>query len=565
MMINFQDNHEVLEKVKAIELEGGTRRIERNMTREELDALFKMDDCICSINYETIKDSKKTNNGFGNGFFCKFENKNFPFQKALFTNNHILNKESIDKGKKIKLLYRGKNITIEMTEKRHKFTNESLDYTCIEILEEDGINNFFEIDEAVLNNRSSLKNEDIFILQYNESNSTAFSSGKIFDIMDNIIIHSAVTEKGSSGSALIRRNRNELKYIVGIHYATIKKYDNYNLAISFDNILEDLKLKINEKSSKIIAQIRIPKKNYKARIINSSENAERDGLILESSILKNEKEIRTCSIYINSKKIDFDYYHIFKNPGNYQIIYIFPHLLNSTNLMFYKCKDLEYLDLSNFNTENVTNMSGMFNRCLGLRTLILTNLKTEKVKDMSWMFNECSSLTDLDLSSFNTNKVQNMGKMFNRCDCLVNLNVSTFNTKNVTSMLFMFWGCRSLRKLNLSNFNTEKVENMQGMFSNCQFLEELDVSNFNTEKVTTMLEMFNGCRALEVLDLKSFKITNVKDMLGMFADCNSLVNLDISNFDSKNVIDVNWLFSGCHNLNKENVKSKDNRILKTFD
>ena len=29
--------------------------------------------------------------------------------------------------------------------------------------------------------------------------------------------------------------------------------------------------------------------------------------------------------------------------------------------MFKECKELEYLDLSNFNTENVTDMSFMFN------------------------------------------------------------------------------------------------------------------------------------------------------------------------------------------------------------
>ena len=64
-MINFQDNHEVLEKVKAIELEGGIKKIGKGVTRDETERLFRIDDCICSINFETIKDSKKTNNGFG--------------------------------------------------------------------------------------------------------------------------------------------------------------------------------------------------------------------------------------------------------------------------------------------------------------------------------------------------------------------------------------------------------------------------------------------------------------------------------------------------------------------
>ena len=42
--------------------------------------------------------------------------------------------------------------------------------------------------------------------------------------------------------------------------------------------------------------------------------------------------------------------------------------------MFYECNSLTNIDLSNFNTQNVTNMS--------------------------YMFYECSSLTNIDLSNF---------------------------------------------------------------------------------------------------------------------------------------------------------------------
>ena len=549
-----------------IEKQGGTQINSKPMEKNEIDELYRREDCMCLINFETIKEGKNINDGLGTGFFCKLNNSYIPFQKALFTNNHILDKESIGLGKKIKFIYQGKTIRIEITEKRHKYTSPRLDYTCIEIFDEDGINNFLEIDESVLKNKITLKDEDIFILQFNENKKLCFSSGKILYIKNDKFFHSAVTCRGASGSPLIRRNRNELNYVVGIHFGTLRNHKYGNLATSFDNILEDLKLKIIETSKiKIIAHINIPSSNYKARIINSSENAEREGLKLDNSILKNEEEIKRCLIFINKKKIDFEYIYNFQKPGKYEIIYIFHNLLNSTNLMFFRCKDLCDLDLSNFNTENVTNMSGMFNKCLNLEKIYLTNINTEKVEDMSWMLNECTSLKDLDLSSFKTGKVQNMGKMFNRCESLVNLNISTFNTENVTNMLFMFWKCKSLKELDLSKFDTGKVENMQGMFSNCWSLKSLNVSNFNTEKVTTMLEMFNYCQSLEILDLKSFHTKNVDQMLGMFADCKSLIKVDISNFDTKKVSDVNWLFSGCNKLKKNGINTNDQRILDAFD
>ena len=553
--------------------QGGTKILAGPVLKPESEELYKSEDSICLINFETNLNGITMNDGLGNGFFCKLNNSYIPFKKALFTNNHIINEENLKVGKTIKLNYQKKDISIEITEKRSVFTDKTLDYTCIEIFDEDGINNFLEIDDDVLKNKKLLKDQEIFILQYCQSSSIGLSSGKILYISDNKMIHSSVTVNGSSGSPLIRRRRTDLKFVVGIHFGTINEHKYGNLATPFDNILEDLKLKIIELSKiKIIAHIKIPKDtNYTARIISSSEEYERDNedkrdekLKIESSnIVKNEEEIKNSMIFINKKKIDFTYNYTFNNKGDNEIIYIFHNLLNSTNFMFYKCKDLYDLDLSSFNTKNVTNMSFMFHRCESLEKLKLTNLNTEKVINMSGMFNECEKLKDLDLSSFKTKNVKDMSKMFNRCESLVNLNISTFTTENVTNMQFMFWKCKSLIKLDLSKFRTGNVENMQGMFSKCSLLKQLDVSNFNTEKVNTMCEMFHECESLENLNLKSFSVKNCNNMLGMFSDCISLVKLDISNFDTRKIKDVSFLFAGTKKL-KKGITTSDERILKYF-
>ena len=60
--------------------------------------------------------------------------------------------------------------------------------------------------------------------------------------------------------------------------------------------------------------------------------------------------------------------------------------------MFYECSSLTSLNLSNFNTNNVTNMSFMFSGCSSLSKIDLSNFNTNKVKDMSDMFKGCSSL-----------------------------------------------------------------------------------------------------------------------------------------------------------------------------
>ena len=42
--------------------------------------------------------------------------------------------------------------------------------------------------------------------------------------------------------------------------------------------------------------------------------------------------------------------------------------------MFYLCSSLKELNLSNFNTNNVTDMNGMFSGCSSLNELNLNNL-----------------------------------------------------------------------------------------------------------------------------------------------------------------------------------------------
>ena len=122
---------------------------------------------------------------------------------------------------------------------------------------------------------------------------------------------------------------------------------------------------------------------------------------------KYEKEIKECIIEINNEKILFSYKYKFKKEGKYTIKYSFHNLLTNCNYMFRECKNLTNLDLSNFNTQNVENMSGMFYNCSSLTNLNLSNFNTQNVEDMNVMFYNCSSLTNLDLSNFNTQNVKN--------------------------------------------------------------------------------------------------------------------------------------------------------------
>ena len=118
----------------------------------------------------------------------------------------------------------------------------------------------------------------------------------------------------------------------------------------------------NNKINEITAKIYIESEDWEIGIINSFENIKREKPDLKWENIEtkeNENEIKDCEIYINDKKIDFDYYYTFKNKGKYIIKYKFKKMINSTNFMFFDCKSLTSIDLSNFNTQNVTNMQSI--------------------------------------------------------------------------------------------------------------------------------------------------------------------------------------------------------------
>ena len=86
------------------------------------------------------------------------------------------------------------------------------------------------------------------------------------------------------------------------------------------------------------------------------------------------------------------YYYKFNKEGKYIIEYSFKNNLTKTCFMFYDCNSLISLDLSNFNTQNVTDMGCMFAGCNSLKSLDLSNFNTQNVTDMIFMFGNCNSL-----------------------------------------------------------------------------------------------------------------------------------------------------------------------------
>ena len=213
-----------------------------------------------------------------------------------------------------------------------------------------------------------------------------------------------------------------------------------------------------------------------------------------------------------------------------------------------KIKNILELDLSNFDTSQVTNMGYMFYGMSSLTSLNLSNFDTSKVTNMSGMFVGMANLTSLNLSNFDTSKVKNMGTMFAGMANLTTLDLSNFDTSQVTNMEYMFSRMSNLTTLNLSNFDTSKVKNMSYMFYGMANLTTLDLSNFDTSQVTNMNYMFS----LEYTDIpkdklekiyvnNDFNTANLTKFMGMFRNRKKLRGGNGSYLTDPSTADKTWL------------------------
>ena len=240
----------------------------------------------------------------------------------------------------------------------------------------------------------------------------------------------------------------------------------------------------------------------------------------------------------------------FSIPYNYPVWYkdsfnrvIINHSIypDNTSAWFYRFNSIfEFKDLKKLKTKYSTNMSLMFANAfynydskgnkISQINLDLSNFDTSNVTSMAGMFYDiqgCSNLlTNIDLHSFNTEKVTNMDCMFFYFsgssafeDGIEFLDLSSFNTSNVTSMKNMFYGCgfNSMKTLKLgNNFDTSKVTDMSYMFRYCgaQKMTSLDLGDkfvINITDASKIKDIFDsvGYNAMTKFDISSISLSNL--------------------------------------------------------
>ena len=175
--------------------------------------------------------------------------------------------------------------------------------------------------------------------------------------------------------------------------------------------------------------------------------------------------------------------------------------------------------------------AGWFIGCTALNQINnIENLDTSGVVDMQFMFAFCTNaqFTELDLSTFDTLNVTNMMGMFYESTSLTTITLGRWDTSKVTNMGGMFGadsGAMALTTISgLEYFNTSSVTTMRAMFSNCPKIQALNLSSFDTSKVTDMQYLFAYCRSLETVTVSKDKWNNANaNTTGIMNGCTAKI------------------------------------------
>ena len=115
---------------------------------------------------------------------------------------------------------------------------------------------------------------------------------------------------------------------------------------------------------------------------------------------------------------------------------------NKNKVGIFERTKFEYIDISEWDVSNVTDMNHMFYICEELESVgDLSKWDVSNVMSMRGMFSDCNKLKSFgDISSWDVSKVTNMAFMFKYCKSF-NQDISKWDVSNVTNMSYIFFGC----------------------------------------------------------------------------------------------------------------------------
>ena len=145
--------------------------------------------------------------------------------------------------------------------------------------------------------------------------------------------------------------------------------------------------------------------------------------------------------------------------------------------------------------------------------------------NLSTLFSECSNITNIDVSGWDTSEVTSVANIFSNCANLTEVNLSGWDTSGIKTLNRMFAGCTKLSHVDLSGFDTSSNTSLNSFFNQANSVEEIDVSGFDTSKVTVINYVFFGCGKIKTLDLSNWDLSETQSCSYSFFGLHSVGTL----------------------------------------
>ena len=142
----------------------------------------------------------------------------------------------------------------------------------------------------------------------------------------------------------------------------------------------------------------------------------------------------------------------------------------------------------------------------------LTDIDVSELDDLSDIFTRLNEVEVIDISGWDTSNVTSMDDMFRKCAKLKNIiGIENLDVSNVEYANNMFYFCKNLVELYLTNWNPISLEYASCMFYRCSNLKMIkNIENWQLPNIKDVFRMFSWCTKLDV-DLSNWDLTNIKD------------------------------------------------------
>ncbi|ATO45893.1 hypothetical protein C5L30_002393 [Companilactobacillus farciminis] len=214
----------------------------------------------------------------------------------------------------------------------------------------------------------------------------------------------------------------------------------------------------------------------------------------------------------------------------------------------YQGTDFEVIDLSQYDTSNVTNFADLFRSTKSLKKII-GNFDTSSATDLSGMFasSGIENFEELNIDEWDISSVTNLSNIFSISKVLNFDFLKNWNTSSVTNLSGAFQNTIAKDISGIKDWDVSQVTKFQDTFQK-NYFETLPIENWDVSSATNMSELFFYSYALKHLDLSKWHTSKVTNFYTIFNTMQNLETLDISGFDTTHATNLNYFFGGNNNL-----------------